>query len=651
MISICFNGVKIITLFYYKTISANIVPLPTYKENSFYMINVDFFQLQRFPSHEVIIGDRPVGGQQPIRLQSMTNTNTLDINATIAQSIRIIEAGADYVRISAPNLKAAEALKDIRAGIKKAGFTNPLIADIHFNADVALTAAQYVSKIRINPGNYTGGIGAVKTEYSPEDTYQEKERILLRLKPLVEVCKENGTAIRIGTNLGSLSPRIISQYGNTPLGMVNATYEFLEIFRELNFSNLVISLKASKPLIMVEAYENMVEKMLENDMSYPLHIGITEAGEGENGRIKSALGICSLLNKGIGDTVRVSLTEDPEMEIPFAKKLTSIYQVPFSRPFVDYGFRLQKSDFYQDNIPVKVKNLKAIVIADVLPAFLQRWGNSINDGEEKQAREADFYFTKDVQLAEKWKDQSFIIPLSLWTPHHSQHIIPMAEMSQGEGNYQRVPDGKEFFLRICCHETAEPNCIEVKKNLLGIILDMNSCHEEIEVSHWMDFSQKNNLPLIIRKSFSTTDANELISHISTFGSNALLEKRIQGLWVKAPAIGEVVLEIVFGFLQSTGLRITRTEFISCPTCARTSYNLQQVLKEVQKHTSHLPGLKIAVMGCIVNGPGEMADADFGFVGTGNGKLHLYKGRNVVMKNIEPSNATAAILGLLHENGF
>jgi (E)-4-hydroxy-3-methylbut-2-enyl-diphosphate synthase len=615
------------------------------------MINTNFFHLQRFPSHEVFIGDRPMGGQQPIRLQSMTNTNTLDIKATIDQSIRIIEAGADYVRISAPNMAAAEALNEINRGIRKAGFNNPLIADIHFNADVALKAAQYVSKVRINPGNYTGNSAVGKTEFSAQDIEMEKERIYNRLKPLVQICKENGTAIRIGTNLGSLSHRIVAQYGNTPTAMVNATYEFLEIFQELSFSNLVISLKASKPLIMIQAYEGMVTKMLENKMSYPLHIGITEAGEGENGRIKSALGICSLLNKGIGDTVRVSLTEDPEKEIPFAMKLSSIYQIPFTKKATNKNFKLKESEFYNEEILIENTKLKALVISD-FAAYAEQLKSCENDISAKPVindRAADFYYARNEQLPSLHKNKLFLIPVSNWIKNPVSNAIPVIEVTGA--TLPEIPkNATAYFFMICCIEDISASLLSDHPGLMGIIADMNSC-DEVEIQQWVNFSQKNKIPLLIRKSFQTADSNELISHLAISSGNHLLEKKIQGLWINAPAIKDDVTDLAFGFLQSAGLRITRTEFISCPTCARTSYDLQLVLKDVQRYTSHLPGLKIAVMGCIVNGPGEMADADFGFVGTGAGKLHLYKGKNPVKRNIDPCDASNALIEILKENGY
>ncbi len=619
------------------------------------MIMSDFFRITRFPSHEVVIGERPLGGINPIRLQSMTNTNTLDVQATIAQSIRIIEAGADYVRISAPNIRAAEALREIKDGIRKAGFSHPLIADIHFNAEVALTAARYVEKVRINPGNYTRGASRTKTDFTKEELAKEKEQLYTRLKPLVQTCKEHGTAIRIGTNLGSLSPAIISRFGNSPEGMVQATFEFLEAFRELDFHQLVISLKASKPIVMVQAYERMVELMVENQMTYPLHIGITEAGEGENGRIKSALGICSLLNKGIGDTLRVSLTEDPEREIPFAAKLSSVYQIPFTRATDESVYSLKKSGFYSPEILVTEDKLKAVVIGENCDE------QTISDGKLPLATTSgDISGKPDVPA-----DYCFattpgpgIPPCGkqwLVTPETAKnlagHSVVLLTELCSEETPELNPNTTGFFIRGCCTDTIRLTPAMKDKRFLGIVADMNSWNEEVNLDAWIDFSQQHHIPLILRRSFHTADSDELISHFAMFAGNYLLEKKIQGIWMNAPAIKEDVTGIAFGFLQSAGLRITKTEFISCPTCARTSFDLQSVLKQVQKVSKGWPGLKIAVMGCVVNGPGEMADADFGFVGTGTGKLHLYKGQQVLKKNIEISEAPQALVHVLKEAGY
>jgi (E)-4-hydroxy-3-methylbut-2-enyl-diphosphate synthase len=613
------------------------------------MINSDLFHLQRFPSHEVTIGDRPLGANHPIRLQSMTNTDTLDVRATILQCIRIIEAGADYVRISAPNILAAHALKEIKKGIREAGFSHPLIADIHFNAEVALTAAKIVEKVRINPGNYTGSPAKNKTDFSITEIEQEKELIYARLKPLVAICQDYGTAIRIGTNLGSLSSRIITQYGNTPKGMVEATYEFLEIFRQLSFNNLVISLKASKPLVMIQAYEGMVEKMLANQMSYPLHIGITEAGEGENGRIKSALGICSLLNKGIGDTLRVSLTEDPEHEIPFAKKISTAYQDPFAAPSMDY--KLNATQLSRNEITLTEKHHKAIVISSVSEGQTQNFQPEVEDKANLQNNTADFFFTENPETPHKHPSVQFIVPHKIRGLSGSSNSMPLVDFS--EIRLLKKGIGQEKFLAEIKKEGIAPEITDKGffDNLFGLVIAPRSQNNKQELDNWIAFSQKTNIPVILRIHFSTLDLDEIISQVAIIAGTGLIERKIQGLWLTAPTLKENISTLAFGFLQSSGLRITRTEFISCPTCARTSYNLQQVLKDIQKEISHLPGLKVAVMGCIVNGPGEMADADYGFVGSGNGKLHLYKGQIPVKKNIEPQEATLELLKLLKDNGL
>ncbi|MFW5778132.1 MAG: (E)-4-hydroxy-3-methylbut-2-enyl-diphosphate synthase, partial [Bacteroidota bacterium] len=383
------------------------------------MIPQTLFDIVRFPSREVCIGDRPLGGNNPIRLQSMTNTPASDIESTVNQCIRIIEAGADYVRISTPNQNSAHEVMSVKKKLRSAGFTNPLIADIHFNPEVALIAARHVEKIRINPGNYTGAVSKRKISFSNQEIEEMLEKTRNKIRPLVDVCKENGTVIRIGTNMGSLSPRIIAQYGNTPAAMVASTLEFLEIFRSLGFHDLVISLKTSKPVTMIQAYEEMVEKMLELGMDYPLHVGITEAGEGENGRIKSALGICTLLNKGIGDTVRVSLTEKPENEIPFAKKLTSIYQIPFAEKREKESYNLRKLAISTHELFPLGDKRRALVIEDQNPDIIAKEAESnVNESDEKNkpgssnthAKEADVFFIKNISEADKISESIFLLP-------------------------------------------------------------------------------------------------------------------------------------------------------------------------------------------------------------------------------------------------
>ncbi len=623
------------------------------------MINSDFFHIARFPSHQVSIGNRPLGGHEPIRLQSMTNTDTLDIKATIDQIIRIIEAGADYVRISAPNMKAAEALKEIKKGVVAAGFDNPLIADIHFNPEVALLAARYVEKVRINPGNYIRKGGSLTKSFTPEDTLQDKEQMFRQLKPLTDICNDHGTAIRIGTNMGSLSPRIVDFYGNTPKAMMEATFEFLEVFKELNFNNLVISLKASKPIVMIEAYELMVKKMLQHNMSFPLHIGITEAGEGENGRIKSALGICHLLNKGIGDTLRVSLTEAPEEEIPFAKKISSIYQFSYTKKIErqQNPYTLQESDFTPKDLFWKDTRLKAVVVKTLDDQSFEN--EKAKNGNPKipadkamtlEHQKPDFYYCTDAIIIEKSPDLNFLVPSHFSSQAEKKNRIPV-HMYDDLPEPGKQPITGQYLLTMGCSEIKDESFDTLLNRPTALIIMPDDCPPGTDLRKFIQSVHENKLPLIIKKRFNTADPDELICHFAMMAGGLLLEGMVQGIWIEAPQIKEDISTIAFGFLQSSGLRITRTEYISCPTCARTSFDLQEILKNIRQNLPSIAGLKIAVMGCIVNGPGEMADADYGFVGTGNGKLHLYKGKKIITKNIEPAQASETLTNLLKQDGY
>ncbi|TVQ93070.1 MAG: 4-hydroxy-3-methylbut-2-en-1-yl diphosphate synthase [Bacteroidetes bacterium] len=621
------------------------------------MSDNSLFGIARFPSREVTIGDRPLGGNNPIRLQSMTNTNTLDVKATLEQCIRILLAGADYVRISAPNMETAHALKEIKSKLKDAGFYHPVIADIHFKPEVALMAARYVEKIRINPGNYVKVTPNHQTDFTTSDREKEIEQIRQKISPLVNVCKDFGTAIRIGTNMGSLSQRIISQYGNTPEGMVAATMEFIEVFRELDFHNLVISLKASKPLIMVQAYELMVEKMLEENMHYPLHTGITEAGEGENGRIKSALGICTLLNKGIGDTVRVSLTEEPEKEIPFATKITSVFQLPFTRDS-NNSFKPGKTLWSEKDIFFPETKLKAIVIESLRKDYgkitnkvvTHQEKPDLNDKNSSIAPVADFLFTENLDITTANPERKFIIPSEKFAKEKYSNAKPLFELNE-KNTLPGKTGFKNYFIQIPCSAVTKSFTLPFEYKPFAVIAEPDNTNEPHGLDEIITVCQTEDIPVIVRKKFSTKEADEIIGHIAILFGRYLLGKKIQGLWFEAPNLDEDIVKICFGFLQSAGLRITRTEFISCPTCARTSFDMQNVLHQIQKHTDGFPGLKIAVMGCVVNGPGEMADADFGYVGAANGKLHLYKGREVIAKNIEPINAVRKLEEILRQYGY
>ncbi len=622
------------------------------------MIPQTLFDIIRFPSREVKIGDRPLGGLNPIRLQSMTNTPASDIESTVNQCIRIIEAGSDYVRVSTPNMSSAHELASVKKRLRSAGFSNPLVADIHFNAEVALIAARHVEKIRINPGNYTGSVSRQKTSFGDQEIEEILEKTRNKLKPLIEVCKENGTAIRIGTNMGSLSSRMIATYGNTPDAMVASTLEFLDIFRSLDFHDLVISLKTSKPITMIQAYEGMVEKMLELDMNYPLHVGITEAGEGENGRIKSALGICTLLNKGIGDTVRVSLTEKPEDEIPFAKKLTSVYQIPFAEKREKGSYNLQKLAISNHELFPLGDKRRAVVIDELdaqnIAKETDHAGIQFHDLKKRdiakiQPNEPDIYFIRNAAEVSANPDKYFLLSTDDPSGIENGQIIVL------KNNFDNHPQqsGKNAgtWLKTSC-PLDDSMLIHLKQNKPGtLLIDLNGCDTMQRLENVVRFTNEEKIPAVLKKVIHTSDADELICNIAILAGQYLLEKKIHGLWIKSPSLKDKTTEICYGFLQSAGVRITKTEFISCPTCARTSYDLEKVLKDVRKHTSEIPGLKIAVMGCVVNGPGEMADADFGFVGTGNGKVHLYKGKNPIIRNILPNDAARVLKKVLSENGY
>ena len=617
---------------------------------------LDIYNITRFPTRVINMGDRPMGGNHPIRLQSMTSTNTLDVKATVAQTIRIIEAGADYVRISTPSIESAHKLKEIKSELKAAGFNNPLIADIHFNPEVALIAAPYTGEVRINPGNYTAGLSRSKTDFSAQETQEHLELIANRLRPLVAVCKDHGTAIRIGTNMGSLSPRIVAKFGNTSQAMVESTLEFIKVFRGIDFHDLIISVKASKPLVMIQAYEGMVTKMLENGLAYPLHIGITEAGEGENGKIKSALGICALLNKGIGDTIRVSLTDDPEFEIPVARALAAPYQRAFTAKTTNQPYNLVELKSNDNTLSVFGDTNKVIVIekyTDSQTNLLNHDKGLVNDTKAEPAtstaeREADLLYFPDGKPDTKYEGEKILLKAQKGQNEHQMDVFPIINLEKIDK--LGTVASQDHFLDISnCGIPDGDFCIGNKT--LAIIADIDMPLISRDINKIVAFCREWGRPLIIKKRFEESNIDDLTCSFAGIIGPMLMESKVQGLWIDAPALKGVITNIVFGFLQSSGLRITRTEFISCPTCARTSFDLQRVLREIQKKTDGIPGLKIAVMGCVVNGPGEMADADFGYVGAGNGKIHLYKGKTPVRKNVAPKDAVTTLLDLLAEYGY
>jgi (E)-4-hydroxy-3-methylbut-2-enyl-diphosphate synthase len=552
--------------------------------------------IKRFLTREVTIGDVPLGGKNPVRVQSMTTTNTMDIIATVEQSIRIIQAGADYVRITAPSIKEAENLGNIKNELTKRGYRTPLIADIHYTPNAAEVAARLVEKVRINPGNYIDKKKFEFKEYTDSEYSAELERLREKFLPLVKICKEYGTAMRIGTNHGSLSDRIMSRFGDTPQGMVESAMEFLKICEDENFYNIVLSMKASNPTVMLEANRLLVRKMCNEGMNYPIHLGVTEAGEGEDGRIKSAVGIGTLLEEGIGDTVRVSLTEEPEFEIPVCKLIVSQYEY----------------DGYYEKYENKIsKNYNAVVPKVILSGEITY----------ENLKEAGYDYNK---ISDKWNISDAAADYLVVEKINETINLP----SSPEIILKDKSDKDIIFFNPLPSQTLEENIQQIKNILKA----------------------EKGKRIFLHINYGKISEEEFIVKSSIDAGGLLIEGYCDGLWLEAELPKEFIRDISFGILQAVRRRISRAEYISCPSCGRTLFNLQETTAKIRQATSHLKGLKIAVMGCIVNGPGEMADADYGYVGSGIGKITLYKKKEIVRRNIPSESALEELIQLIKENG-
>jgi (E)-4-hydroxy-3-methylbut-2-enyl-diphosphate synthase len=647
---------------------------------------------KRLQTLEVKIGDLSLGNLNPVRIQTMTTTDTMDTMATVAQSIRCIEAGAELVRITAPSKNEAENLLNIKNELRKRGYHTPLVADIHFTPNAAEIAARIVEKVRVNPGNYVDKKKFEQIDYTDAEYSEEIDRIRERFTPLVKICKTYGTAMRIGTNHGSLSDRIMSRYGDTANGMVESAMEFLRIARDESYHNIVLSMKSSNPLVMVQAYRLLVQTMSkEFDACYPLHLGVTEAGDGEDGRIKSAIGIGTLLEDGIGDTIRVSLTEDPEFEIPVCKDLVKRYasragQVINGKvnpiPPID---KIPYSPFeYKKRDSASIMNLGKrhvpVVIADFMEpetidtASLQSIGYMYNPATDKWNigdAAADYLYTGKKTI-------DFALPGTL-------SIICDYE------TWLTVPDKQKYFPLFSAtsylhhnHRSANINFVSVDANSndayeilqqIGtddpVVLCLWSSHPLAMPSvrrYFMELMNQNILcPVILAVESHEKTIDEQLIHFSTDAGALFLEGMGDGIWLmndptqlaNKKVSGRTYLETKnnhqfinntsFSILQATRTRISKTEYISCPSCGRTLFDLQETTAKIRAVTNHLKGLKIAIMGCIVNGPGEMADADFGYVGSGPGKITLYKGKEVMKRNVDSATAVDELIQLLREN--
>lgn len=623
---------------------------------------------ERFRTREVMIGNVGVGGDNPIRVQSMTTTDTMDTEATVAQSIRMIEAGCEIVRITAPSKKDAENLANIKAELRKRGYDTPLVADIHFTPNAAEIAAKIVEKVRVNPGNYADKKKFEHIEYTDETYQAELARVRERFTPLVLLCKEYGTAMRIGTNHGSLSDRILSRYGDTPLGMVESAMEFLHICRDHDYHDIVLSMKASNTQVMVQAYRLLVNRMMAEGMDYPLHLGVTEAGEGEDGRIKSAVGIGTLLEDGLGDTIRVSLTEEPEYEVPVAFALARRYDgradhgsIPDlnNYPIDPFAYKRRTTrealNIGDHNVPrlihdfgdadeIKPANLHAVGYNYSVP--LDKW----NLGEQA----CDFIYIADkkldfeipgtlgvIQDASSWNAEERHYPLF----ESISYVVAEGTAKSDTLNFVHTDiDGIDIPLIATLKEDPTAVLVITTENRHGM--------PEQRAALFRLMEEELNTPVILQRQYQDLDENDLQLYASTDFGGLLIDGLGDGLWIQATNCGsrKMINSLGFGILQATRIRISKTEYISCPSCGRTLFDLQETTAKIRARTSHLKGVKIGIMGCIVNGPGEMADADYGYVGTGPGKITLYKEKEVVKRNVPEGEAVDELIALIAEHG-
>jgi (E)-4-hydroxy-3-methylbut-2-enyl-diphosphate synthase len=627
---------------------------------------------QRRETIPVQIGDLYLGSDFPIRIQSMTTVDTMDTQGSIEQSIRMIDAGCELVRITAPSVKEAQNLENIRKGLRSRGYQTPLVADIHFTPNAAELAARIVEKVRINPGNYADKKRFETIHYTDASYQAELERIRNKFLPLVNICKEYGTAMRIGTNHGSLSDRILSRYGDTPLGMVESALEFLRICEDENYFNVVLSMKSSNTQVMVEAYRLLSKKLVDgNFKAYPLHLGVTEAGEGEDGRIKSAVGIGTLLEDGLGDTIRVSLTEDPEFEIPVAQELARRYQsrASISTPIPSFHANLPGMDSpinpfaHERRITKEVCNFGAHQVPRVIADFsqiaqinmsdLKALGHFYLPEPDKWAMNdlgADYIFTGDIDI-------DFMLPNGLKQIVHAAkwqgdvHVFPMFSIESYESNLPKHPELN--FITLDCSDLSLVNRLPNERAVL--ILSSENLHQmaDLRRTFFELILKEIQIPVVIKLAFSNVDTNQLQLFAPTDAGGLFIDGLGDGIMLSMPYVTDkydLLNATAFGVLQASRMRISKTEYISCPSCGRTLFDLQETTARIRQVTDHLKGIKIGIMGCIVNGPGEMADADYGYVGIGKDKIALYRGQEVVKKSVQADAAVDELIQLIKDDG-
>jgi (E)-4-hydroxy-3-methylbut-2-enyl-diphosphate synthase len=656
-------------------------------------------EYKRLKTKEVKIGDLLLGNFHPIRVQTMTTTDTMDTMATVEQSIRCIEAGSELVRITAPSKNDAENLLHIKNELRKRGYHTPLVADIHFTPNAAEIAARIVEKVRVNPGNYVDKKKFELIEYTDADYAEEIDRIRERFTPLIKICKEYGTAMRIGTNHGSLSDRIMSRYGDTPMGMVESAMEFLRIARNESYHNIVLSMKSSNPQVMVQAYRLLVKTMFDEfGECYPLHLGVTEAGDGEDGRIKSAVGIGTLLEDGLGDTIRVSLTEDPELEIPVCRDLVKRYVngetsmvnkglVPKADKLSYDPFNYQRRESFEvgniggKHVPVVIADLSKIekISADHLQSVGYTYDKATDKWNISDAA-ADYIFTGNqiLDFALPGTLKVIVYPETWARAEDKTKYFPIFQDS-GYVESEIRSEQLNFVMIDCFNDGADSfNYLDQLRNDPTVVICLNSTNKNAMQSVRRMYVELTNRG-IKNPGVNITDSNlqtadEHLIHFATETGALFLEGMGDGIclgmtkrsyvqlaasyeqmnasgrnYTNNSTIEQFINNTSFGILQATRTRISKTEYISCPSCGRTLFDLQETTAKIRSRTNHLKGVKIAIMGCIVNGPGEMADADFGYVGSGPGKITLYRGKEIVKRNVNSEVAVDELIGLLKES--
>jgi (E)-4-hydroxy-3-methylbut-2-enyl-diphosphate synthase len=643
-------------------------------------------EYSRYKTREVFIGDVPLGGNNPIRIQSMTITDTMNTQATVEQTIRMVDAGCEYVRIAAPSINEARNLENIKKELRLRGYTAPLIADIHFTPNAAELAARIVEKVRINPGNYADKKKFEKFEYTDQEYLEELERIREKFVPLVKVCKEYGTSMRIGTNHGSLSDRIMNRFGDTPLGMVESALEFVRICEDFDYHSIVLSMKASNPQVMIQAYRLLIQKMEDEGMNYPIHLGVTEAGGGEDGRIKSAVGIGTLLEDGIGDTIRVSLTEDPEYEAPVAISLANRYKnrannrsiKPITETPIDpINYRRRETfEVYGiggSNVPAVIADYRFRTISN--QKDLIEIGYKYDEATDKWSiadTAADMIYLGKQNI-------TFNLPenLKLLVDYNEWDKLESKKLRYPLFNKEQYLRGKSFpdhlNLLLVKLDNLDNELIEKiksdKKLVLVIETDNENGMAEQRRLFFELIIQRLKNPVIIKRDYRNITLDDLRLYSSTDLGALLVDGFGDGVWLNVEATErkeesryvskltqaresneKFINRTLFGILQATRTRISKTEYIACPSCGRTLFNLQETTEIIRKRTEHLKGVKIAIMGCIVNGPGEMADADYGYVGSGIDKITLYRGKDIIKRSVPSSLAVDELIDLIKKDG-